>query len=63
MRTMTIIKFSGLPELTEEEILEEINRAKKIPYTYDLDCPEMSPTMLKQLQVAARSRDRFLKTK
>lgn len=60
---MTIIKFSGLPELTEEEILEEINRAKKIPYTYDPDCPEMSQTMLKQLQVAARSRDRFLKTK
>ena len=49
--------------LEEEEIWEEINRAKKIPYSYDSDCPEMSPTMLKQLQVAARSRDRFLKTK
>ena len=60
---MTIIKFSGLPELTEEEILEEINRAKKIPYTYDPDCPEMSPTMLKKKKKKNRSRDRFLRTK
>lgn len=45
--------------LTKEQ-LEELERAKNMPITFDDDCPELSPAMLKQLRCAVRNRNRLL---
>ena len=57
---MAMIYSDNLPDLTPEEIQQELERAKAKPVVFDDDCPELSPAMLKQLKVAARNRDRIL---
>ena len=47
-------------KLTSEQI-EMIRRAKERPIVYDDDCPNSSPEMLKQLECAARERNRLLR--
>lgn len=57
---MATVYSDNLPELTPEEIALELEEAKKKPIEYDEDCPELSSSMLKQLKVAARNRDRII---
>ena len=54
-----IRKYSTTPgePLTEEQI-DEIKEAKRHPITFDDDCQELSPTMMKMLRVAVRQRNR-----
>ncbi len=58
---MAIVNANDFPELTPAEIEAELERARKMPQVYDEDCPELSPSMLKQLKVAARNRNRIIK--
>jgi hypothetical protein len=44
-------------KITEEQI-REIEEAKKSPITFDEDCPELSPAMMKAFKCAVRQRDR-----
>lgn len=41
-----------------EEQLKEVEEAGKHPITYDEDCPELSPAMIKALKCAAAQRNR-----
>ncbi len=59
---MATVYSDNLPELTPEEIALELEEAKKKPIEYDGDCPELSSSMLKQLKVAARNRDRIIQS-
>ena len=43
--------------LTEEQ-RDEIKKDKRHPITFDDDCQELSPTMMKMLRVAVRQRNR-----
>ena len=54
-----IRKHSTTPgePLTEEQ-RDEIKEAKRHPITFDDDCQELSPTMMKMLRVAVRQRNR-----
>lgn len=54
-----IRKYSTTPgePLTEEQ-RDEIKEAKRHPITFDDDCQELSPTMMKMLRVAVRQRNR-----
>jgi hypothetical protein len=45
--------------LTEEQ-RQMIQEAKKLPITYDDDCPEMTPEMEKQFRCAVRMRNRLI---
>ena len=50
-----IRKYSTTPgePLTEEQ-RDEIKKDKRHPITFDDDCQELSPTMMKMLRVAVR---------
>jgi hypothetical protein len=50
-------------EKPTEEMLKEIEDAKKMPITYDEDCPELSPAQLKQFECMVRMRNRLLNRK
>jgi hypothetical protein len=50
-------------EKPTEEMLKELEEAKKMPITYDEDCPELSPTQLKQFECMVRMRNRLLNRK
>lgn len=54
-----IRKYNTTPgePLTEEQ-RDEIKEAKRHPITFDDDCQELSPTMMKMLRVAVRQRNR-----
>ena len=54
-----IRKYSMTPgePLTEEQ-KDEIKEAKRHPITFDEDCQELSPAMMKMLRVAVRQRNR-----
>ena len=49
------IKPGSVP--TEEE-LNEIQEAKKVPITFDEDCPELSPAMIKDFKSSVIQRNR-----
>jgi hypothetical protein len=42
---------------------KEIEEAKKMPITFDEDCPEMTPAMEEQFKCAVRMRNRLLHSK
>ena len=50
------IKLSELNPLADQE-KQMIENAKAMPITYDEDCPESTPEMLKQFQEAAEERN------
>ena len=54
-----IRKYSMTPgePLTEEQ-KDEIKEAKRHPITFDEDCQELSPTLMKMFRVAVRQRNR-----
>ena len=54
-----IRKYSTTPgePLTEEQ-KDEIKEAKRHPITFDEDCQELSPTLMKMFRVAVRQRNR-----
>ena len=53
-----IRKYSTTPgePLTEEQ-KEEIKEAQRRPITFDEDCPELSPAMMKMLRAAVKQRN------
>ena len=54
-----IRKYSMTPgePLTEKQ-KDEIKEAKRHPITFDEDCQELSPTLMKMFRVAVRQRNR-----
>lgn len=54
-----IRKYSTTPgePLTEEQ-KDEIKEAKRHPITFDEDCQELSPTLMKMFRAAVRQRNR-----
>jgi hypothetical protein len=46
-------------KLTEEQ-LKELEEAKKLPITYDEDCPELTHEMEMQFKCAVRMRNRLI---
>jgi hypothetical protein len=61
--TMIITTTLSPNDKPTEEMLKEIEEAKKMPITYDEDCPELSPAQLKQLECMVRMRNRLLNGK
>ncbi|MCD7804698.1 MAG: hypothetical protein LUH03_06055 [Oscillospiraceae bacterium] len=53
-RTVTL---EELPPLTDEQ-REEIRAAAKKPITFDEDCPELSPAMIKAFECSVAQRNR-----
>jgi hypothetical protein len=51
-------KLDDLPPLSEEQ-LKELEKMENTSITYDEDCPESTPEMLKSFAVPARQRDRL----
>lgn len=49
-------------ETVTEEMLQEIEEAKKHPIVFDEDCPELSPAMMKAFRCAVVHRNRKLGT-
>lgn len=58
IKTLTI---ENNQELTKEQ-LKEVEEAKKSPITFDEDCPELSPNMMKVFKSAVAQRNRHKKT-
>ena len=56
MMTTYTVKKGQKP--TPEQI-KEIEEASKKPITFDEDCPELSPKMMKALECAAKNRNRI----
>lgn len=54
---MVTYKLSELGELTEEG-RKRIQEAARKPITFDDDCPESTPEMLREFQKAAAERNR-----
>lgn len=52
------IKLSELKPLTNQE-KQMIENAKSLPITYDEDCPESTPEMLRQFQDAAEEQNQL----
>jgi hypothetical protein len=42
------------------EMVKEIEEAKKLPVTFDEDCPELTKDQLKQFECMLRMRNRLL---
>lgn len=57
---ITTVEYVPGTELTAEQIAE-IEAAKSIPIVYDEDSPEMTETMEKAFQLAAKNRSRYRK--
>ena len=55
----TYILKEGTPPTPEQ--LREVEEASQKEITYDEDCPELSPALLKSLRVAAAQRNRLLR--
>ncbi len=48
---------NGKQELTQEQI-QELEEAANYPITFDEDCPELSPAMMKAFRCAVVQRNR-----
>jgi hypothetical protein len=57
---MIITSSLSSDEKITSEMKKETEEAKKMPITFDEDCPELTPAMEEQFKCAVRMRNRLL---